>query len=106
MRYHAAYMVFCGPEMKAALPSLAVTRLSPLPLQKKLLKWHTPAGEYAQVPMQRHDPFIRPHCLSGTNRYGLLSDTAEPFRDLALSEQNEHFLLYHPGQEQLAKKMY
>ena len=77
--------------MKTTLTALAIAVFTALPLPEQTVQGHPPRGKYAQVAVQRHDPFIllqRHRCAYGN---GFLADAAEPLADFVLAKKNQHF---------------
>ncbi len=98
---HAHHAVLLAAEMEAPLASLAVAGGLALPLGEKLAEGHAPRGEHAQVAVHGQDVLLLLQHHGGTHTDGLLTDTAEPLTDLALTKQAQHLLLDDARVDQL-----
>lgn len=63
------------------------------------MQGHFSGGKYAQISVKRKDPLIRLHGQCGTNGNRFLTNTAEPFTDLTLPQEDQHFFFNHPRQQ-------
>ena len=59
VRDHAADMVFAAAKMETPLPGFTVSFLGTLPLHEEFAQRHISGSKYAEIPVHRHDPFIR-----------------------------------------------
>jgi hypothetical protein len=90
-------MMFDAPEMETPFPAFTVSFRVPFPLAEKPGQGHTAGRENSEVPVKGHDPFIFLQGKGGTHGNRFLPDPAEPFADLSLPEQDQHFFLDHSG---------
>src|SRR5215475_16176224 len=102
-------MDIMGSKMKTPFAALAESVFASLPLQKEFIKWHFSSRKYSKIAVKRHDPFIRRQRSDDACRYSFLSDSAEPFADPTLSQQNKHFFFDHAwenkGSVQIQQKL-
>jgi hypothetical protein len=93
-------MMFPVAKMKTSFPPLTVSFLRALPLHEKFAQRHFAGSKNAEIAVKGHDPFIGLQGQGSAYGNGFLPDTAEPFGDLSLPQQHQHFFLDHAGPEQ------
>jgi hypothetical protein len=69
-------------------------------LRKQTIERQVAPGEHAQVTVHGENVFIGLEGLRNSYRYRLLADTAEPFADSVLPEENQHLFFDHSRPKQ------
>ena len=87
-------------EVEAPVPAGGEAALPAEELAQESVEVDAPAGEDAEVAVQRQHEVVLVEGRHDPDGDGLLPDTREPLRQAALAEQPQHLLLHQARQEQ------
>ena len=92
-------------EVEGAVAALREAALAAEQLAQQLGQVKLPPGEDAQVAVHRQQVVAGLEGRDDAGRDRLLADAGEPLGEPALAHQDQHLLLYHPGEQQRAVEL-